>query len=358
MGDYAFAGSNYSSYPTTRTEIDLSNTKLKNINAYAFANNCSLTNVYFPSNLESIGNYAFQYTALTSISFPGTLKSIGQYAFAGGSGQYEGPSNNSLATIAVPDSVESIGTAAFRYCRVLASITLPSTISLGNRVFERCPSISHFTVSGDGPLKTDASGALLIYDGTIVAAAPVFTGEVTVPEGVIEIGADIFGGTSFASSGSQITKIIMPVSLEKITGTYTFAYAALLTEIVFPEGSNLTEINASYMFTNCTSLKTIDFSKTKLKALGGYVFYYTPAVESCILPDTVTNVGASAFHSVKSGFTLTIHAENPPASGGAIFSSDAFTNTSAIYVPTGSVEAYKEAAGWSAYAEKIQAIPE
>lgn len=68
-----------------------------------------------------------------------------------------------------------------------------------------------------------------------------------------------------------------------------------------------------------------------------------------VLPSTILEIGAQALSHATS---LTIKATNPPT-----VTSDAINaDVTAIYVPAGSVDTYKAAEGWSAFAEKIQAI--
>ena len=72
------------------------------------------------------------------------------------------------------------------------------------------------------------------------------------------------------------------------------------------------------------------------------------------IPEGVTSIGNNAFAYCTSLTNVTCLAMTPPSLG-----TDVFKNSSAlteIRVPAGSVDAYK--AAWSAYADKIVAIPE
>jgi hypothetical protein len=348
LGQHAFAGSNSSN--SKRTEIVLSSTKLKSIAPYAFQRNFAVRTIGFPNMLEDIGDSAYQFNELDTISFPNTLKSIGNYAFEAGV-------SSGLETVIFPASVERIGVYAFRSHAEITSVTLPADIgSIGSTTFLDCSSLAKFVLSGTGPLSVTGGGGLLIQGNAIIARAPASSGgEITLPEGIIEIGPDIF-------SGSKYTKITMPVSLERISGNYIFNNCSDLEEIVFPEGCNLTSISGSYMLSGCTKLKSIDFSNTRLQNFDVSYFFHSMPVnssvfESCILPDTVKTIGGNVVSTVKSGFTLTIYATNPPtATTTAIVYPDEVSNIAAIYVPAGSINAYKEAAGWSIYADKFAAI--
>lgn len=69
------------------------------------------------SNLETIGNSAFEYCQMTSFSIPNGVKTIGEGAFSYCFG---------LTSIEMPASVTSIGLNAFYLCRNLATLTLNS----------------------------------------------------------------------------------------------------------------------------------------------------------------------------------------------------------------------------------------
>ena len=75
------------------------------------------------------------------------------------------------------------------------------------------------------------------------------------------------------------------------------------------------------------------------------------------LPETLTRIESDAFWQCIVLKKLTIKAVNPPALHiNSIFDTKDKSVIPTIYVPKGSVEQYKKAAGWKDFAEKIQAI--
>ena len=95
-------------------------------------------------------------------------------------------------------------------------------------------------------------------------------------------------------------------------------------------GSNPTSIGES-MFQNCKKLTTL------------------------VIPSNISSINAYAFYQCSGLTSITVESVTPPTLGGYGVFDD--TNNCPIYVPSGSVNAYKAASGWSDYASRIQAIP-
>lgn len=133
------------------------------------------------------------------------------------------------------------------------------------------------------------------------------------------------------------------------------------------------QTTSNYMFFSCFNLKNVDLTQTDLTAIafasfqyctglvnlkfptnleiiGGQLCIYNSIYE-VILPSTVTEINTSAFLSCLGLGEIHIAATAPPALGSTVFSN--LPSNFIIYVPIGTGDTYKAAAGWSTYADHI-----
>lgn len=107
-----------------------------------------------------------------------------------------------------------------------------------------------------------------------------------------------------------------------------------------------------YAFWDCRKLTYFQFPD-KLQSIGNGAFMRSYAIEFSPVPTTVINIDTSAFYFSRA--TSIVFLNPIPCTLG----SQAFDGTTfPIYVPAESVDTYKAASGWSAYASRIFAIPE
>lgn len=166
--------------------------------------------------------------------------------------------------------------------------------------------------------------------------------------------------------GTSLTHITIPDSVTSIDWGL-FAECAKLTHITI--GNGLTSISRA-MFQDCTSLTSITIpdnvtlivssafdgctSLTSITLPGVTVIGYS-AFNGCTsltditIGSSVTTIGDHAFRGCSGLTSVTIKSATPPT----LSSSAIPTTIEKIIVPKSAINAYKGAAGWSTYADKI-----
>lgn len=167
---------------------------------------------------------------------------------------------------------------------------------------------------------------------------------IDIPSSVTSIGSYTFQdctGLTSCTIGSGVTRI----------GTQAFRHCPSLQSIDIP--NSVTSIGNS-AFTQCSSITSVTIGSGVTNIFRG-VFSNCSSLISIDIPNSVTAIGVLAFGGCTSLTSITVNATTPPT----LSNSNAFndTNNCPIYVPSGSVNAYKAATNWSTYADRIQAIP-
>ena len=281
-----------------------------------------------------IGNDAFRECAgLTSITIPNGVTSIGGWAFYVCTG---------LTSITIPNSVTSIGVGAFS-CTGLTSITIPNSVtSIGRNAFFGCPKLEKIIVSNENTYfdsRDNCNAIILTATNTLLFGCK----NSIIPNSVTNIG----GGAFDCCTG--LTSITIPNSVTSI-GDNAFFGCSGLTSITIP--NSVTSIG-DYAFSGCTGLTSITIPNS-VTSIGYGAFGSCTGLTSITIPNSVTSIGYSTFSGC-SGLTA-IHclSSTPPT----ISYSDTFDNDSyskaTLYVPYGSLEAYKAAAGWGEFQNIIE----
>ena len=154
-----------------------------------------VTKVTIPASVTRIEKDAFNGSAISSVVFApySKLAEIGERAFA---------YCTSLGAIELPDSVKVIGKEAFYGSTLLKAFTVPkNTETIEEGAFGVCTGIEEFSFAENGALTT--IGAKVFWNCYGIT-------ELTVPEGVTEIGTMAF------KAGSGLETVNLPASLKKL----------------------------------------------------------------------------------------------------------------------------------------------
>lgn len=302
------------------TSLALTSLKLPqctSIGVYAFLNCASMNADINLPLLTSIGIRAFHNSGIVKITSLGSVSSLpdGEWTGSVYAGVFYGCTQ--LKTVILPDSLKTIGRNSFSECKLLESATFGSNISkIGDSAFSQCPNLN----IDDLNLPLLASIGSKAFQNCRIKKITSLGTITSLPDGEFNSTYNYIG--VFARN-EQLKSVSLPNSITKI-GKGSFNRCTSLTQINIPEGVTL---------------------------LGDVCFYRCSALESIELPSTVTAIGPSAFQHCTGLTRVSITAATPPSLG-----SSAFANCSAltgIYVPDESVEAYKTATNWSAYANII-----
>ena len=212
IGYYAFRGC------SSLTSLTIPNS-VTSIGKYAFEDCSSLTSVTIPNSVTSIGEWAFKgCSSLTSVTIPNSVTSIGKWAFNGCS---------SLTSVTIPNSVTSIGIGAFAGCSSLTSIVVES----GNTMYDSRENCNAIIETASNTLIAGCQSTTIPNSVTSIGGA-AFSGcssltSVTIPNSVTSIGGAAFRGCS------SLTSVTIPNSVTSI-GYGAFHRCSSLTSIILP----------------------------------------------------------------------------------------------------------------------------
>lgn len=256
-----------------------------------------LTSVTIPESVTYIGGNAFfGCDALLDISIPASVSEIGGWAFDCTAWIKAKRAENPFVTVngilidgqsctgevVIPESVSSIGDAAFTNNSHMTAVTVPERVTrIGANAFARCSRLSGVTlperlsylggwVFDDTPwLKAKCAESTLVIVNDLLADAHTCSGETEIPDGI-----RLLCGGAFELSG--ITAVTVPESVEVIDYR-VFCQCRKLTAVNLPD--HLREIG-DYAFRDCGSLSEIT------------------------IPESVTEIGSDVFSGCAEDFTI------------------------------------------------------
>ena len=300
--------------------------------------------------VTSLGEGAFMQSKLTSMQLPKqTLRVIGPYAFLESWG---------LTTVDIPETVTTIGTAAFA-AYDLTHMHIPASVTkMGRGAVGECPALESITVADgnthfgvfDGVLMDKAQTRLICYPAKLAGKtytvpttvtsidarafeSQAYLTSVTIPASVTELTYRMFYGASslaeinidpanpaYCSADGVVytadkdTLLVYPAG--KTTKFYTldfpvktidisaFTHATHLQTVAIPEGVTTIRQSAFY---SCTSLREVSFPES-ITTIELAAFGQCESLESIVLPPNITEVATTLFFQCTSLRSVTIPA--------------------------------------------------
>lgn len=261
----------------------------------------SIQTIVIGDQITQIGRNAFPWTACSTIQFGKSVRSIGAEAFSG--------CRNLNGDLTLPDSVQIVGNHAFSECTGLTgTLTLGSSLqTIGAGAFYDCSfsgnlvipdsvtSIGRYAFYSRPYLHPETQGTLTLGRnlrtiGESAFCESTYTGSLTIPDSVVEIGERAFYQCENLNGTLTLGKNLRTIGKEAFSG------CAFTGSLTIPEG--ITEIadgtfsslyQSSGMFTGKLTLPST------LKTIGAEAFAYTDFSGELLIPDGVTSIGTHAF---------------------------------------------------------------
>ncbi len=254
-------------------------------------------------NYAAPGDYDIKLTCTGSMGFYGSSSSneySGLLRYGVNADSRNSVYQNTLQSVYCANDITSIGQYAFNNCRSLSSIAIPnSATSIGQYAFQTCYSLS----------------------------------SIAIPNGVTSIGQYTFYNCRSLSS------IAIPDSVTSI-GDTAFFNCNGLSCITIPDGVTSIGQNA---LGNCYSMSSIAIPNSVTSI--GFSAFSNSSLSSIVIPNGVTRIEQLTFQNCYGLAELHFKPTTPPT----VPNSNAFSGVPTdciIYVPTGSLAAYKAATNY------------
>ena len=278
----------------------------------------------------------------------------------------------SLTSIVFPQSLQSIGTLAFRYCSNLVAMNFPeATVTVANNALQDSGVqvvtlnsnaliayvTAHSGLFSNAPITTIYLGNrvtdYVLYEGCVYTAdhrtlvyVPSTFQTVTYHPLVETVGA-------FAMAYTTMSSVTLPSSVTTV-GNSAFINSSTLVSVSLPSVTSIG--NTAFVYPTASYAKLAQISMPSVVTIGSLAFRYFKGT-SVDIPSTCTQIG-NAFQDSTAITSMTCRATTPPTIAAQSLSGWCTGEGKNIYVPAASVDTYKAASVWSNYASYISAISE
>ncbi len=374
IGEYAFRSCGTSdTVEELKVEMGVN---VDSLATYAFQNCKKLKTISLPSTLNIIESYAFQNSGLTSLSIPASVKRVGYYAFQG---------CESLTNINIEESDEPL---EFVTGYILSFGGTAKTVYIGRNINR----------TGDYTNQRLFNNLSKLTIGDKVTEVPnyMFDGNNELQNVTIGSGVKYIGGYAFRNCGTSddVTelKVDMGVNVDSLA-TCAFQNCKKLQTINLPSTLEVIESNAFencgltslsipasvkrvgyYAFLNCNALTSvrIEESTEPLEFVTGYNRSFGSAAKEVFMGrnvnrtgdytnerlfnnlskltigSQVTEIGSNMFNGNNELTAVTVAWKQPIGINANVFNNTTY-QTATLFVPGGTMDAYKADAVWSKF---------
>ena len=242
---------------------------------------------------------------------------------------------SALESINLPENLTTIQNSAFIWCKNLWDAVLPSTLkSIGGQTFDGCPLTPEYTIPasmeeiGNNAFNSSGITNLIIED----CDKPLTIG-----------GGSNTSNTLFGSMFKEPATVYVGRDIIAPEGKGPFQFAGNIKNVTY--GPKVTKLNNKEAWRN-TSIQNVTIKSTAVTTIPEYAFSESSALETVVLPASITAVNNSAFWCDRKLVQIYANPVVPPTCA----SSEVFTQVDkqacTVFVPRGSLDAYKEAPVW------------
>lgn len=280
--------------------------------------------------VTAIGESAFFQRNITSITFPNSITSVGRAAFY---------CCSLLDSVVLPEKVTVIGDMLFANCTSLRRVVIPEGLTLiDNSAFNSCHSLDSLIIP---------NSVTRIEDWAFAGCKGLTYVEMS--RGLTYVGRGAFGDCSALktviipdlSSWSMIN--FGDYNSNPLTTTKTLKINnEEIRDLVIPD--DVTYIG-DYAFRGCTSITSVTMGENVAR-IGTSAFYGCKNCASITIGENVTSIGSWAFYGCSAMTSLTSLPRKVPSTTSNSFDS-AIKDQTILYVPSAALEAYSSKAPWS-----------
>lgn len=263
---------------------------------YCFANLTKVENITYPDTVTSIGTAAFENSGITAVDFTNIIY-IGANAF----------SHTNLSSATLSDKLEVWGSGAFSFCEALTSVVInhnpseiPSSLFEGCKALTSVEGVDSVIRVGKAAFKDTALTSFATVNNVVAVGDYAFKGVMGLATDgftkVASIGIEAFEATGVigqvfykaADASSVIPDGVLYVAPQAFKGLAVTSVAIPASVIEIGEGA----------FENCTSLSSVTFAAAaRIRYILPRAFYGCTALNAFTVPTSVVQIGYEAFAS-------------------------------------------------------------